>query len=366
MAILDRDDLMDILSGATILGAGGGGDLSEGVGLIDDAIAQGKTFEMVDLHDVPDDGLVATPYHLGAISDIPAEEEEGYKQLEVGDQQPILTAYHAFQARMDQDFYGTVPCELGGSNTAVAFYVAAMMGQKTIDADPAGRAVPEITHSTYYLNNLGVGPIVMANAFGEVITLENVQDDLRAETVVRALSVVSRHDIAAVDHVLPAEDLRDALIPGTLSQCQSLGAAQRRAIAARENVADAIAEAGGGMVAFEGMIGQCEWRTEGGFTLGSVTIMGSGASIGHIYKIGLKNENLVAWKDDAVHATIPDVICLIDTLTGEVVQNPHFEQGQTVAVVILPAPKAFLTERGLSIFGPAYAGLSGKFWSPLK
>lgn len=120
------------------------------------------------------------------------------------------------------------------------------------------------------------------------------------------------------------------------------------------------------MVAFEGMIGQCEWRTEGGFTLGSVTIMGSGASIGHIYKIGLKNENLVAWKDDTVHATIPDVICLIDTQTGEVVQNPHFQEGQTVAVVILPAPEAFLTERGLATFGPAYVGLSGPFGSPLK
>jgi DUF917 family protein len=32
-----------------------------------------------------------------------------------------------------------------------------------------------------------------------------------------------------------------------------------------------------------------------------------------------------------------------------------------VAVVILPAPKEFMTERGLQAFGPAYVGLTSAF-----
>ena len=72
---LTRQDIADILYGATIFGAGGGGELLEGFGLIDAAIADGKVFRMIDLADVPDDAVICTPYLLGAISDLPQEEE---------------------------------------------------------------------------------------------------------------------------------------------------------------------------------------------------------------------------------------------------------------------------------------------------
>ncbi|MEL6808375.1 MAG: DUF917 domain-containing protein, partial [Pseudomonadota bacterium] len=229
MTQLDRQDLMDLLAGAAILGTGGGGDLAEGIALIDDALAQGKTFDLVALSDVPDDALICTPYMLGAISDLPADEETAYARLPRIDVPPILLAYERFQLHLGQPFFGAVPCEMGGSNTAVAFYAAAMAGHKIIDADPAGRAVPEITHSTYFIAGLPAAPIVLANEFGEVMVLENIMDDMRAEAVVRALSVVSRNDIAAIDHALPASQLRGAIIPGTLSRALALGLAMRAA-----------------------------------------------------------------------------------------------------------------------------------------
>ncbi|MEM8537736.1 MAG: DUF917 domain-containing protein, partial [Pseudomonadota bacterium] len=227
MIRLDRQDMMDLLTGATILGTGGGGDLAEGIDLIDDALAQGKTFDLVALEDVPDDALICTPYMLGAISELPQAEEAAYARLSRHEGAPILLAYQRFQEHLGQTFYGTVPCEMGGSNTAVAFYAAAMAGHKIVDADPAGRAVPEITHSTYYIAGLPAAPIVLANEFGEVMVLENVMDDMRAEAIVRALSVVSRNDIAAIDHALPASELRSAIIPGTLSTALKLGRAHR-------------------------------------------------------------------------------------------------------------------------------------------
>ena len=68
MKELTRQDLSDILHGAAILGAGGGGDLKEGFGLIDTALAAGKSFRLLSLEEVPDDALICTPYLLGAIS----------------------------------------------------------------------------------------------------------------------------------------------------------------------------------------------------------------------------------------------------------------------------------------------------------
>ncbi len=357
---------MDLLAGATILGTGGGGDLSEGIGLIDDALAQGKVFDLVALADVPETALICTPYMLGAISDLPAEEEAVYARLPRIDQQPILVAYSRFQTLIGQPFYGTVPCELGGSNTAVAFYAAAMSGHKIIDADPAGRAVPEITHSTYFIAGLPAAPVVLANEFGEVMVLENLHDDMRAESLVRALSIASRNDIAAIDHALPASTLKDALIPGTLSRAMHLGRVHREARAAGRDAILTVAEAADGAVVFEGVVTDCAWRTEGGFTLGSIDIAGCAQHNGSRYRIAVKNENLVAWRDGRVHATIPDLICLFDTETGQPVQNPHYRKGQSVSVVILPAPEAFLTPRGLEVFGPAYAGVDAHFVSPLS
>lgn len=365
MKTLLRDDLLDILMGCTILGTGGGGDMAEGVGLIDDALAQGKTFNMIPLEAAPPDALICTPYMLGAISALPPEGEATYARLPRIDAPAILLAYARFQEYLGKPFFGTVPCELGGSNTAVAFYAVAMSGHMIIDADPAGRAVPEITHSTYYINDLPAAPIVLANEFGEVMLLENVHDDLRAEAIVRALSIVSRNDIAAIDHALPVKDIRHALIPGTITLAQTMGRAHRAALFNGADVAQAIARTGGGAVLFRGQISACEWRTEDGFTLGSITIEGRDAYLGQTYRINLKNENLVGWLNDEVHATIPDLICLIDTQTGLPISNPDYCNGMRVAIVILPAPAEFTTERGLAAFGPTYVGLNQPFISPL-
>lgn len=357
MKFLTRQDLEDMLNGATILGTGGGGELDEGRALIDDALAQGKEFKLVGIDEAPDDALFCTAYMLGAISPISEEEERKYERLPRISEPSIMVAYRRFQEYLDRKFYGTVCCELGGSNTAVAFYAAAMSGHCILDADPAGRAVPEITHSTYYLNGLPAAPIVMANEFGETIISENVIDDARAEHIVRALACVSRNDIAVIDHALELRELRDAIIPGTISKALHMGQVWREALDTGQDVAQAVAEAGQGFVAFRGVVGDSNWRTEDGFTLGEINISGTSGFAGHSYAIQVKNENMAAWLDGEVHATIPDLICLLDTDAGAAITNPNYYAGQNVAVVILPAPQAFLTKKGLQSFGPGYVHL---------
>ncbi len=358
MKVLSRQDLLDILQGATILGTGGGGELAEGIAMIDDALAKGRAFKLVTLDEAPDEALVCTPYMLGAISALPEEEEEKYQRLPRISEPSVLVAYRRFEEYLGRKFYGTISCELGGSNTATSFYAAAMAGAYIIDADPAGRAVPEITHSTYYIHGLPAAPIVMANEFGEAMICENVIDDARAEHIVRALSQASRNDIAAIDHALEVREVRDALIPGAISMAWRMGTAWREALEKGNDVADVIANKGGGLVVFRGIVGESDWKTEEGFTIGNIAIDGTGAFQDSMYRIWLKNENMVGWLNDQVHATIPDMICLMDTGSGQPVTNPNYQQGQHVAVVVLPAPKPFVTPKGLDAFGPAYVGIN--------
>ncbi|GAC32177.1 DUF917 domain-containing protein [Paraglaciecola polaris] len=361
MKELTREDISDILYGCAILGTGGGGELSEGFGYIDAAIAAGKTFTLVDLAEVPAGQKLCTPYMLGALTPISASEEQEYSALPRTNTVPMLAAYERLKALTGDDYYGTICCELGGANTAISFYLAAMSGGFIIDADPAGRAVPEITHSTYYFNGLPAAPIVAANEFGECFVCENVVDDLRAERVVRALAMVSRNDIAAIDHALPVEQLKGAVIPGTISKALKIGQTYRLAVAEKRDIADAIAHSGNGYVAFRGQVNHFDFTTENGFTLGTIDIQGEGQYSGSTYAIEVKNENLLARINGEIDVTIPDLICCLDLDENVPITNPNHKIGMNIAVVILPAPKEFTGEKGLAAFGPAYLGLADAY-----
>lgn len=352
---LTREDVADILHGATLFGGGGGGDLKEGFDLIDEALRVGKGFRMVSLCDLPDDAVLCTPYLLGAVSDLPERDPAA--------RHPLLHAFETLEADQGHRIHGTIACELGGSNTAVPFFVAAMKDAVVVDADPAGRAVPEITHSTYALAGLPPDPIYLANARGERMILDNIADDQRAEDIVRALAQASSNDIAAIDHVMPAGALRRALISGTLSKARRLGQLLRAGRSDPPALPPKIAQAAGGAVVFEGRVIKSTHRTEGGFTLGRFSVAGDGAFTGQTCAVDLKNENMVAWVDDTAVATIPDIITVLNRTTGEVTTNPHVQPDDHVAILVLPAPDAFLSPAGLAAFGPGYAGLDMDFWS---
>ena len=288
MKKLTKQDIEDILNGCTILGTGGGGDLAEGYEYIDEALDQGKEFILVDVDEVPDEALICTPYLLGSISPLAGKEEKQYERLPRSKEKPILQAFKRLEKYTGKKFYGAISCEMGGANTAVAFYVAAMMGGYIINADPAGRAVPEITHSTYYINGLPVAPIVMVNEFGECAIIENVIDDQRAEDLVRALAMVSKNDISAIDHALEMKELRNAIIKDTTSYALALGQVFREARQNGLDVAEKVAETGNGFVAFRGQVKACDWKTESGFTIGNVVIKGVGRYQDHEYKIDYK------------------------------------------------------------------------------
>lgn len=359
MRTLDRQDISDLLHGAAILGTGGGGDLAEGFGLIDAALDAGGRFRLATLDEMPPETLVATPYLLGAISQMPEEERAQYDRLPQSATHPLLLATDRLSEHLGQKIDAFVPCEMGGSNTAVPFFVAAMRGGIVLDADPAGRAVPGITHSTYYLEGLLAAPVAMANTFGETFLIQHVIDDARVEALARAICVASGHDVSAVDHALPVGQIAPAIIPGTLSRAMRLGALARTSPPGE--LPEILASAVGGVVACRGAVQDCHHETREGFTFGQFTVV-SGPS--H-YAVTFKNENMIGRWDGAVHATIPDMICVLDTQTGLPVTNPHATPGQEVAILILPAPSAFLTEKGLDSFGPKYAGLNGAFKSVL-
>lgn len=68
--------------------------------------------------------------------------------------------------------------------------------------------------------------------------------------------------------------------------------------------------------------------------------------------------------DEAI-ATSPDLICILDSDTGEALSTEIIRYGQRVTLIALPAPPLFLTPKGLEHVGPQAFGYkfhSGRYF----
>ena len=356
MKTLNKGELHDILFGAAILGTGGGGLLEEGLELIDKALSMGKEFRLVDFNEVPDDAWIAVPYSCGSVSPPDPEVEVAYAEFKRLEEPPAYLAFKALEEYLGKELYGVVSTELGACSTAEAFYVAALFGKYIIDADPAGRSVPELSQSTFGLSDLPIYPLAVASCFGDVAVFPYVVNDARAEALVRALAMASGGSVGVVDHLAKASDMKNAVIRGAISHAMRVGATYRTAVERGIPASALIAESHGGFDLFQGEVVRFDLKTIAGFTVGETEIRGVGEYEGQRYKIWFKNENLIAWRDGEVDVTAPDLICMFDDERNYPCVHPDVRQGAQVSVIGFIAPEEWRTPKGLALLGPHHFG----------
>lgn len=354
MKKLTKQEIIDILYGCTIVGTGGGGDLDLGLRTMQEDFDQGRELYMADLSEVPDDAYVAVPYMCGSPASLEGGGDEFSHLPQLGYPESLL-AFRTLEDYFGQKFYGAVSTELGGANTAYALHAACQLGVPIIDADPAGRSVPELQHSTFYVKDIPMAPIALATQFGDAMIVKDIVNDMRAEDIVRAVAIASGNKVGVADHAITGRQLKGAIIPDALSYTLKLGEALRKAKEKGEDVAEKVAEAGEGRILFKGIVKDWTVEETGGFIYGDTTMDGIGQYEGHEYKVWYKNEHLVSYLDGKVDVSAPDLICVIDK-DGMPVTNPHYENGMELTVLVLPAPEIWKTERGLEVFGPRSFG----------
>ncbi|MFR1722385.1 DUF917 domain-containing protein [Emergencia timonensis] len=355
MKKLTKQEIIDILYGCTIVGTGGGGDLDLGLRTMQEDFDQGRELYMADLSEVPDDAYVAVPYMCGSPASLEGGGDEFSHLPQLGYPESLL-AFRTLEDYFGQKFYGAVSTELGGANTAYALHAACQLGVPIVDADPAGRSVPELQHSTFYVKDIPMAPIALATQFGDAMIVKDIVNDMRAEDIVRAVAIASGNKVGVADHAITGKQLKGAIIPNALSYTLKLGEALRKAKENGEDVVQKVVEAGEGKILFRGIVK--EWKVEetGGFIFGDTVLTGTGEYEGHEYKVWYKNEHLVSYLDGKVDICAPDLICVIDNNTGMPVTNPNYENGMDLSVFVLPAPEIWKTERGLEVFGPRSFG----------
>jgi uncharacterized protein len=335
-------DVDDIARGAAILGAGGGGDPYIGRMLAEAAIERHGPVSVVDIEDVPDDAIVVPISFMGAPT-------VGTEKLPSG--QEAMIALRALERATGMKPTHLVPIEIGGVNSVIPVAAAAETGLPLVDGDAMGRAFPEAHMVLPTLIGVSCTPMVIVDDKGNTMVLDTVTNQW-AERIARAVCTEAGCSVITVDTVLRGCQLRDGLVPGTLSLAQRLGRAVRESPVP---VATACTMLDGHLM-ITGKVVDVVRHTGGGFVRGEAKIEGISADRGARMRLSFQNEHLLAERDGEVVASTPDLICVLDNETGEPVTTEGMRYGNRVAVLGVPCDSRWRTPEGLRLTGPRAFG----------
>lgn len=346
MRTIDLHDLDDLACGAAVLGTGGGGDPYIGKLLAAAAIRAHGPVRVVSADEVPGSALVVPIAVMGAPTVM-------VEKLPAGSEAKAVLA--ALSRTLGERPTHLACIEAGGLNSMIPIAAAAEAGLPLIDADGMGRAFPELQMVLTTLAGIPTTPMALADERGNHAVLSTI-DNKRAETFARGLTVDMGGWAFAALYPMRGRQLADAMVPHTLSLAREIGRTVREARLAHLDPVNAVIEVLGGRALFTGKVVDVERRTDGGFVRGTARLEGLGVDRGASLRLRFQNEHLLAERDGAVLATVPDLLCVLDTDSGEPITTEAMRYGFRVTLIGAPCDPRWRTPAGLNLVGPRAFG----------
>jgi len=327
--------LMDLVNGAAIFSAGGGGDPEMGYEIVDRLVKDGRVVNLVDPDDVPDDALVVNFACVGATTSV------GY------DSDAAVKTVQTLEQYAKKKFYAVIPVELGGFNTLAAVDVAARRGIPVVDADGAGRAVPEVHLKVYTIDDILLAPMVVADLHARnVVIVKETQDSKSAERIARTLATEWGHNAYTARRILTGKQVKTSPIPRSLSTSIRVGMILRKTV----EPIKAVLKETGGFKLFEGKVDKIERRTEAGFTWTRTTLKGMHEYEGSMFEFKAKNEILAAYRDGKLVALAPDIIVPVHPETGKCITAEKIKRDEKLVILGISTPQKWRTPKGLELW----------------
>lgn len=340
MRKLYEQDIIEILYGATLLGAGGGGSLSQGLGMLEGLKEDGHKIELelLDLDEIGDDEYAAVVCGLGS----PVAMLDPDKPKFGPD---AVHAFKAFQKAFlveGKSVKYLQSGEMGGFNTFSPMLVSILSDAdpekriKMIDVDCNGRAVPELnTTLTSYWNHPPT-PMGLGSLYGDEIIVYPTSDH-SGEQIARQMCMLYDMRIGFSTWGMNKAEMKAALVPGCVTKAQMIGKAILTAKAEGTDLMEELKKAFEVREFCRGTIEKLDLKAEGGFDFGTTVVRGED---GRSYFIDFKNENLILRDENGeTIMTAPDGIGMIDMDTMMPMTNADTKVGMKVLVTMTPAPE---------------------------
>jgi DUF917 family protein len=351
---LTETDLEDLATGAWILGTGGGGDPYPSMLETKLLYQAGATVSVIDPLDLADDDLICCVGKMGA----PLVTQE-----KLGDGEAIAETIRRMQTYLGKTFKGIMVWEIGGANCFQAVLGSAILGLPVIDCDAMGRAFPQADMTTFAICDLPAHPWTMVDIRRNSIIFTEAENWAWMERMTRAACTVFGSVAATCKAPRSGQEVKTCTVLHTLSKALRLGRLVREAQRTHQDPVAAILAAEGGVTLFRGKVSDVQRRTSGGWLRGQLQINGLDADAGHAFELDFQNEWAIARRDGTVRATVPDLICVLDSISGEAIGTETVRYGQRVTVIGLPAPPILRSPKALTHVGPRAFGYDLEFRS---
>ena len=351
---LSDNDLDLLATGAWILGTGGGGDPYYNLVAIKYLYRQGKTARVIPPEALDDEAMVAVVSFQGAPL-------VGVERLP--DARLMVKAIRIMEDYLGQKFDAVMAVEIGGSNALQPLVAAALMDIPVVDADAMGRAFPDVSKTSFAVRDLKPYPLSVVDCRDNSVIIAPGADWFWMERISR--KVVTEMGSAGATCKAPrtGREVKNHAILGSISKALRIGETVTRARETHADPVQAVIDSEQGLLLFRGKVVDILRRTTEGFLRGEATLEGLGADEGHRFRLAFQNEFSVGWHDGEVRVTVPDLICVLDSVSGEAIGTETLRYGQRVTVIALPSPEVFLSRKGLHHVGPGAFGFDLDFVS---
>ena len=349
---LTEDDLLDLATGAGVLGTGGGTHPYLELLNIQKLYREGARVTMIDPLDLADDGLVAVVGFMGA----PLVTKE-----RLPDPVHALRAVRLMETYAHVRFTAVMSIEVGSENSILPLLISAQTGVPIVDADTMGRAFPEAQMASFAIRGLSMAPFAMSDIRDNDLVLTRTENPTWTERLGRQACIEMGSIVATCSAPRSGREVKDHAILGSNTRAMRLGAAVRAARQAHSSPIDAVLEAEHGIHLFKGKVMDVERRSTGGFIRGRVRIHGLDDHGSSRFIVDFQNEFSMGWRDGEVVVTVPDLICILDSVSGEALGTETIRYGQRVDVLSLPADPLQVSAEGLRWVGPRAFGYDMDF-----
>jgi uncharacterized protein len=340
--LLDADSLRALARGCAVLGAGGGSDPYLRLLQALQATEDFGPVPLVDLDELPGDSLIMPCGGIGA----PAVSIE---KIGSGDEGSRLCEQLEFLT--GRRVGALMAAEIGGSNGLLPVAWAARMRLPVVDADGIGRAFPGVPQVTMDLAGISPSPAVMTDERGNLVTFQAISGHWmeRLERAAAAFGGAA----SSTEFSLTAAQAGGATVRGSVSLAIRIGKATRHA---RGSPVHALIAEVDAFHLVTGKVLDVERGTTSGFARGSAVIEGLGEDADRLIRLELQTGNLVALERGRVLASVPDLICVLDSETADAIATERLSYGQRVTVIAIGCDPVWRTEKGIMLAGPRAFG----------